>query len=1234
LLPHLLSFCFCSSLFRTLCRALRIASTPLSSQSGGIQRSLYESFCLSFLTQLDTVSGQLVESMIVKNIIGSEAFRKVEIPKPSQGEFEKVDDYWISKGSQQLFTDPNYILTPSISRNLRDLARIISIGQFYPILIQGETSVGKTSLIKYLAQRSGNLCLRVNNHEHTDLQEYVGSYTADENGKLAFKEGVLVQAMRNGFWIILDELNLASTEVLESLNRVLDDNRELFIPETQEVVKAHPKFLLFATQNPPGHYGGRKVLSRAFRNRFIELHFDEIPSKELETILHKKCFIPLSYSKKMVSVLKELRNKLHQSVSLSFTGKHGGVTLRDLFRWGERYRLFCETFPKNQRFYDWDYHLACEGYLLLAGRSRSAIEEEVIRSILIKAFNIKSLDPIIIFNELFNKYFFSRSLPANFSHIFWTFSFKRLAVLFFQALKYNEPALLVGETGCGKTTICQLFAALSDKQLYSVNCHMHTESSDFIGSIRPVRHHDSSDDNEKLFEWVDGPLIQAMQTGSTFLIDEISLADDSVIERINSVIEPERLILMSEKNTIDSSEGAHSNLILKAQDGFNIVATMNPGGDYGKKELSPALCNRFTEIWCYSSNNLADIEKIIYHNLLHFNEDLKSKVTSLIVGYLSWHFNELYQNNVPPTSIRDVLSVVAFINQTSDSKRPFTLSPSDSIWHSLDLVFIDSINLTNSDSVFQNVTNKCHTTLLSMIENEFGRLSSSSHSMIPTIVDNMVCLEPFFIEKGPNEIDCSTKEFIFNSSGVISNTQRIFRAMQLSKPILIEGIPGIGKTSLIQAIAKISGYNLIRINLSEQTDISDLFGADLPIEGKEGQFSWRDGPFLQALKSGSSWILLDELNLASQTVLEGLNACLDHRGEVFIPELGKSFYIEKRNVRIFGCQNPHTHGDDRKGLPRSFINRFTQLFLQPLSLYDLKYIITSNYSYFGEALVNKMILFNQQVNYELNHDPNFGKKGLPWEFNLRDILRWCQMIHVTQKCDFENVAKCASMIYFQRFRTNQDRVKIVKLFEQVFSVNLNYFNYNLPLATVFPDSIQLAQTNLSRKSSSCSSNLLLLNSHMQIIESLMNCITMNWMCLLVGYSEFGKTSIIHMLAQLTGNHLHEMVVNSETDTIELLGGYEQYDFYQNLSLIESKIVLEIQKYIKQSSLDNNLKFLEWMFNEWFEYCNITTNGSADYSFLVSKLNALGSILNKIEKEINKGERDQVDLSRDEPKRSC
>lgn len=65
--------------------------------------------------------------------------------------------------------------------------------------------------------------------------------------------------MRKGYWIILDELNLAPTDVLEALNRLLDDNRELFVAETQEVIKAHPRFMLFASQNPPGLYGGRKV---------------------------------------------------------------------------------------------------------------------------------------------------------------------------------------------------------------------------------------------------------------------------------------------------------------------------------------------------------------------------------------------------------------------------------------------------------------------------------------------------------------------------------------------------------------------------------------------------------------------------------------------------------------------------------------------------------------------------------------------------------------------------------------------------------------------------------------------------------------------------------------------------------------------------------------------------------------------------------------------------------------
>jgi hypothetical protein len=52
------------------------------------------------------------------------------------------------------------------------------------------------------------------------------------------------------------------------------------------------------------------MLSRAFRNRFVELHFDEIPANELVTILHKRCDMPLSYCKKMVAVMTDLQVSL------------------------------------------------------------------------------------------------------------------------------------------------------------------------------------------------------------------------------------------------------------------------------------------------------------------------------------------------------------------------------------------------------------------------------------------------------------------------------------------------------------------------------------------------------------------------------------------------------------------------------------------------------------------------------------------------------------------------------------------------------------------------------------------------------------------------------------------------------------------------------------------------------------------------------------------------------------
>ena len=72
-----------------------------------------------------------------------------------------------------------------------------------------------------------------------------------------------------------------------------------------------------------------------------------------------------------------------------------------------------------------------------------------------------------------------------------------------------------------------------------------------------------------------------MQDGSCLLIDEISLADDAVLERLNSVLEPERTLLVAEKGCSTDNQP----YLITAQQGFVLMATMNPGGDYGKKEV-------------------------------------------------------------------------------------------------------------------------------------------------------------------------------------------------------------------------------------------------------------------------------------------------------------------------------------------------------------------------------------------------------------------------------------------------------------------------------------------------------------------------------------------------------------------------------------------------------------------------------------------------------------------------
>ncbi len=64
------------------------------------------------------------------------------------------------------------------------------------------------------------------------------------------------------------------------------------------------------------------------------------------------------------------------------------------------------------------------------------------------------------------------------------------------------------------------------------------------------------------------------------------------------MLEPGRTLTLAERG----GEGAE---VVVAAPGFRLLATMNPGGDFGKKELSPALANRFTTGWVPAMEDLA-----------------------------------------------------------------------------------------------------------------------------------------------------------------------------------------------------------------------------------------------------------------------------------------------------------------------------------------------------------------------------------------------------------------------------------------------------------------------------------------------------------------------------------------------------------------------------------------------------------------------------------------------------
>lgn len=157
-----------------------------------------------------------------------------------------------------------------------------------PCLLEGETSVSKTSIIEYAAMLLRQPLVRLNLNGQTDTGELVGRFVpnddVDSQHPWRWQDGLVIEAMKRGWWVVLDELNLAEPQILERLNSILERHPSVILTEYDNSVvgyggtPVHESFRIFATMNP-AEYAGRSPLSPAYRDRWRGYRYVNSPGE-------------------------------------------------------------------------------------------------------------------------------------------------------------------------------------------------------------------------------------------------------------------------------------------------------------------------------------------------------------------------------------------------------------------------------------------------------------------------------------------------------------------------------------------------------------------------------------------------------------------------------------------------------------------------------------------------------------------------------------------------------------------------------------------------------------------------------------------------------------------------------------------------------------------------------------------------------------------------------------------
>ena len=272
------------------------------------------------------------------------------------------------------------------------------------------------------------------------------------------------------------------------------------------------------------------------------------------------------------------------------------------------------------------------------------------------------------------------------------------------------------------------------------------------------------------------------------------------------------------------------------------------------------------------------------------------------------------------------------------------------------------------------------------------------------------------------------KDDSFVKFGNFGDIRKIIQS-RLFYPTFITGLSGNGKTfSVEQACAQL-GRELIRVNITIETDEDDLIGGFRLVNGET---VWHNGPVIEALQRGAI-LLLDEIDLASNKIL-CLQSILEGKG-VFLKKIGQ-WVAPAKGFNVFATANTKGKGsDDGRFIGTNVLN---EAFLE-------RFPVTFEQEYPTPATEAKILS-------KICDDDNFVSRLCDWADIIRktfydggveEIISTRRLVHIAHAYSiFEDKAK-AIQVCLNRF-DDETKQSFMELYDKV-DADVNFGEDNGPV---------------------------------------------------------------------------------------------------------------------------------------------------------------------------------------------